>query len=316
MVDVLVVGAINWDINLFVKAFPRPGEEMVVEKITRVPGGKAGNVAVAAARLLGPDRVAIVSSLGDDQIAKQQVEIFRSEGVVTDGILHRTGIESGQAYIVIDSSGENIIHTYFGANATTSGTDFQYPRLARLVESAKITTVMDPPADATDKITRIAAASKRVVAWDPGVRAKLGPDTLRAILQRVSYLVVNEVETEYLTGTTDPDVASEQLLRENPGLHVVLKRGKEGCVLQTTSGARKFSSVDLEGLEMKVVNTVGCGDAFLGAFVAAKAEGKPDDEAIQWANAAGAFKATKMETRGSPRRKELDEFLAAINNLR
>jgi sugar/nucleoside kinase (ribokinase family) len=148
------------------------------------------------------------------------------------------------------------------------------------------------------------------------VRAKLGPDTLRAILQRVSYLVVNEVETEYLTGTTDPDAASEQLLRENPGLRVVLKRGKEGCVLRTTSGARKYPGVDLESLGMKVVNTVGCGDAFLGAFVAARAEGKPDDEAIQWANAAGAFKATRMETRGSPRRKELNEFLAAINNLR
>jgi ribokinase len=65
----------------------------------------------------------------------------------------------------------------------------------------------------------------------------------------------------------------------------------------------------LERLGLKVVNTVGCGDAFLGAFVAAKSEGKSDEEAIVWANAAGSFKATRMETRGSPKRNELDDIM-------
>ena len=47
-----VIGALNWDINLFVKHIPKPGEEVVVTRIDRVPGGKGGNVAVAAARIL------------------------------------------------------------------------------------------------------------------------------------------------------------------------------------------------------------------------------------------------------------------------
>ena len=53
MVKVVVVGTINWDINLFVKRFAAVGEEVPVERVERVPGGKGANVAVAAARLLG-----------------------------------------------------------------------------------------------------------------------------------------------------------------------------------------------------------------------------------------------------------------------
>jgi sugar/nucleoside kinase (ribokinase family) len=30
LIKVVVAGAINWDINLFVQRFPRPGEEMPV----------------------------------------------------------------------------------------------------------------------------------------------------------------------------------------------------------------------------------------------------------------------------------------------
>lgn len=63
---------------------------------------------------------------------------------------------------------------------------------------------------------------------------------------------------------------------------------------------------------MKTVNTVGCGDAFLGVFAAYKAEGLSDEEALRRANAAGAYKATRRETRGSPARKQLEKFLSML----
>jgi len=81
-----VIGAVNWDVTLFVKKLPRAGEETAVERLTRVPGGKAGNVAVAAARLLGPNQAAILGSLGKDSIASEQVRIFHEEGVITTGL--------------------------------------------------------------------------------------------------------------------------------------------------------------------------------------------------------------------------------------
>jgi len=64
--ELLVTGALNWDINLFVKRLAQPGEEVVVERIERVPGGKGGNVSVAAAKLLGPGKVALMACVGND----------------------------------------------------------------------------------------------------------------------------------------------------------------------------------------------------------------------------------------------------------
>ena len=76
-------------------------------------------------------------------------------------------------------------------------------------------------------------------------------------------------------------------------------------------GAKKevLPSLDLAGHGLKVVNTVGCGDAFLGAFVAALSEGLSELEALKWGNCAGGLKATKFETRGSPNRETLVRYL-------
>ena len=67
--------------------------------------------------------------------------------------------------------------------------------------------------------------------------------------------------------------------------------------------------VNLEELGLKVVNTVGCGDSFLGAFAASKAQGLDDIESLERANLAGALKATQPETRGSPGMEMFKRYL-------
>jgi len=111
--ELLVTGALNWDINLFVKHLPKPGEEVVVEKIERVPGGKGGNVSVAAARILGPGRVALTACVGKDDVGRKQISVLRDDGVDTSGIQVLDHVESGQAYITVDDNGTNVIETHF-----------------------------------------------------------------------------------------------------------------------------------------------------------------------------------------------------------
>jgi sugar/nucleoside kinase (ribokinase family) len=65
----------------------------------------------------------------------------------------------------------------------------------------------------------------------------------------------------------------------------------------------------LERLGRRVVDTVGCGDAFIGAFAANKVKGQEDEEALRRGCAAGSFKATRKETQGSPTSYELDQIL-------
>jgi len=309
LVDVVVAGAINWDINLFVHKFPQPGGETPVLRITRVAGGKAGNVAVATARLLGPRRVAIIGALGKDSIGDEQNRLLSEEGVDTSTIIVKPDVESGQAYIVIEDSGENKIHTHFGANAILAPDDILSGTLRKSIQSAKIVTISDPPEETIDTIVGIAHAVGTMIAWDPGVRSGAGMERLRPILAQTDYLFLNEVEVEYMTGTRDQLEATKQLSKISPHLALVMKAGKEGCTMFREGNITRVSGVDLQKHGLRVVNTVGCGDAFLGAFSAAKAMKLSDEEALDWANWAGALKATKPETRGGPTLEELQTWM-------
>jgi len=308
----VVIGAINWDINLFIKKFPREGEEVVVKHILRVPGGKAGNVAVAAARLLGSNQSAIFGGLGKDSVATDQVKIFEKEGVIVSGLKFTDQTESGQAYIIVDELGENIIHTHQGANMAFTPDDLDDPTRKQLVSDSSVVTIMDPPFDTAIKLAIQSKRLSKTVVWDPGVKSELGLEKVSEILENVDYVMANESEILNLTGTQTYEKAANLMRKANGRLKLVAKLGADGCIL---FGPDKFvtcNALNIEALGMKVVNTVGCGDAFLGAFVAALSEGQSDYEALKWGNCAGGLKATRSETRGSPDRATLMRHLASF----
>ena len=63
--------------------------------------------------------------------------------------------------------------------------------------------------------------------------------------------------------------------------------------------------------KVQPVDTVAAGDAFNGGFAAALALGKPLQEVLQWANAAGALSTTKAGAQPSmPTKDELLAFIA------
>ena len=312
MTKLVVMGAINWDVNFFVDEFPKIGEEVPVLEITRVPGGKGANASVAAARILGPNEVALIGGLGKDEIGKRQLSILTEEGLVISGMKLCEKVESGQAYIVIDKRGRNVIHTYFGANLELRPEDFEDEIRKRIVEDSQIIVIIEPPFEAIDTITARAEELGKIVIWDTGVRSKIGFKALERILQRIDYLLLNEVEYENLFGTVFSWDAAWTLPIPSERLKVVVKLGERGAALVSRKRKNRVEGIKLEELGLKVVNTVGCGDAFLGALASYKSLGYSDEESLRMANFAGAFKATRAETRGSPTKKELEELARKV----
>ncbi len=317
MAELVCCGAINWDINLFSERLPRTGEEVTVHEIRRVSGGTAANVAVAAARILGPGRVAFIGALGDDDIAERQLDILEGEGVDASGVVRAKGLESGQAYITIGSRGENEIHTYFGANMRLTRQRLEEPARLSLIRGARVAVLMDPPLEAAEGFAGLCRANDVTVLWDPGVYAELGVEALSHVMKDVDYFILNHLEFENLLGTSDPEQVGRLLSAEKRGIKAIIKRGGDGCTL---CGGGKgatihIGAVPLERLGLQVVNTVGCGDAFIGAFAAAKVEGMSDIDALRRGCAAGSFKATRMETRGGPTEEELEEMLRRWEEL-
>jgi sulfofructose kinase len=66
------------------------------------------------------------------------------------------------------------------------------------------------------------------------------------------------------------------------------------------------------GFDVTVVDTLGAGDVWHGAFALALAEGRAEAAAVRFASAAAALKVQRSGGRsGAPVRAELDSFLAA-----
>ncbi|HJN93521.1 MAG TPA: PfkB family carbohydrate kinase, partial [Dehalococcoidia bacterium] len=80
--DIVVLGGLNLDFIFKADRLPQPGETVIGDAFDTTPGGKAGNQAVAAARLLGvPNQVQMVGRLGDDWMGVELRRALDESGV-------------------------------------------------------------------------------------------------------------------------------------------------------------------------------------------------------------------------------------------
>ena len=97
---------------------------------------------------------------------------------------------------------------------------------------------------------------------------------------------------------------------------MVAPLGQAGCVIAKGGVTTRVEGVNLAQLGLRAVNSTGSGDALLGVFASYILRGSSPPEAVAWANLAGALKATRFETRGSPTRKELEATMNRIESPR
>ena len=312
----VVLGAINWDTTVFVRKFAESGEEVPANSVEESPGGKGANTAVAAARILGPNNVAIVGALGNDSTSVSLRRSLRAEGVTDTGVANVRGTPSGRAYIVVDGHGGKVIHTLFGANEKLRPDHLRSSGANRALSSARTVLVMDVPIAVALSAARKAKEVGAYVIYSPGVRSSLGVKALEEVLGLADVLVIDRSELSNLSGPRDPAGAASNLHLMFPGLTVVATLGPLGCVVVLHGNRSVLPGVDLADLGLKAVNSTGSGDAFLGAFTSYRMLGRPYLEAAQLGNLAGALKATKSETRGSPTRAELEKTREALRRVK
>jgi ribokinase len=309
MANLVVCGAINWDISCFVERLPVPGEEVTIKHITRVSGGTGGNVAVAAARILGAKEVALIGALGKDEIARQQIAALEDEGVVTEGIDHIAGEESGQAYILIDQTGQNVIASHLGANAKLGLAHLNKAQVKQQLQECRGIVLTDPHLEVAKELITLARRRDVPVLWDPGILIGPNREALQSLAREAEVLFLNETEASALLGTDELNKSLQKLKELGFGNHAVLKLGAQGAaMLEPASGTvTRIPALPLKKLGLNVINTVGCGDVFAGVFTAYHIMGSSLAQSLIMASAAASLNATKPETRGSPNRASLEE---------
>jgi ribokinase len=288
---VTVLGSLNTDISLLVPHLPEPGETVLASAAaTFGAGGKGANQAVAAARLGAA--VSMVGCCGDDEFGARLRAGLAAEGVGVTGLRAVPGVASGLALITVDPAGENSIAVAAGANGLAGGAEvaaaFAQP-CDVLVLSAEI------PAGV------LGAALRRARAGGVATVLNLAPVPEGAaglLAECPDWLVVNAQEAAILAGRhPDARPADEVALGRDGaaalaaglgGGQVVVTLGAAGAVLAGPSG-----TAAVPGFQVTAVDTVGAGDAFVGALAVALASGLDPAAAVTAACAAGAAAATR-----------------------
>jgi ribokinase len=300
---VTVVGSLNMDLVARTPRIPQPGETIIGGDFHTVPGGKGANQAVAAARLGA--QVSMVGRVGRDAFAGPLLDNLAAAGVDHAFVMQDLEAATGVALIVVDDAGQNSIVVASGANMRLSPADVDAAEAA--VAAADVLLLqLESPLDTVIRAAQMARAHQVTVILNPAPARSLPV----ALLSLVDVLVPNESETALLTNMpvsdrADTEVAAKALRELGVGT-VILTLGERGALLAREGGTALFPAFDVTP-----VDTTAAGDAFVGGFAVALAEGRSLAEAVRWGNAAGALATTRLGAQTSlPTRQALERLLA------
>ena len=300
---VTVAGSLNMDLVARVLRMPQPGETIIGGDFHNVPGGKGANQAVAAARL-GAD-VSMVGRVGQDGFADALLEALKADGIDHSHVILDPEAATGVALIVVDDAGQNSIVVVSGANGRFSPSDVDAAEDV-IADADVLLLQLESPVETVNRATQVARAHDVRVILNPAPAQEL-PETL---LAGIDVLVPNESETALLSGMPVEDVsqaeeAAAALLELGVGT-VILTLGGRGALLAQGVGAEHVPAFAVEP-----VDTTAAGDAFVGGFAVALAEGRRMAEAVRWGNAAGALATTKIGAQPSlPTRQAVERLLS------
>jgi 5-dehydro-2-deoxygluconokinase len=296
--DVITTGRVG--VDLYPQQIGVPLAQ--VETFAKYLGGTATNVAVQAARL--GSRSAVVTKVGDDGFGPFVRDALTRFGVDarwvgTDPDL-RTPIVFCEVhppdnfpllfYREPKAPDMNLLPEDFDRAAvreaslfwiTGSGLSDEPSRstlLQLLRERSRDRRDGSPPMTVLD-------LDYRPMFWSSAAEASR---CMREALPHVTIAVGNETEVEVAVGERDPREAAARLL--DTGLELaVVKRGGEGVLAATPD-----SVIELPPVRLEIVNGLGAGDAFGGAFAHALVHGWTLAAALELANAAGALAASRL----------------------
>jgi sugar/nucleoside kinase (ribokinase family) len=107
-------------------------------------------------------------------------------------------------------------------------------------------------------------------------------------MEHVDYLFPNEEQAVALTGAGDWQDAARALLERGVRC-VVVTRGGAGAAIVTPDGVELVPAVEID-----VVDTTGCGDAFVAGFIRGLSLGRAPREAALVGAAAASLVATGL----------------------
>lgn len=280
---ILNFGSLNLDYVYNVDHLVRPGETISSKKREVFAGGKGLNQSLALARS-GVEiyHAGAVGKLDGGVL----IEILKKNQVNTDFIRQIDGISTGHAIIQVDSSGQNCILLYGGANQMITLEQVD-TTLEGFIKGDFL--ILQNEINMLDYIVEEAHKKGLNIVLNP---SPIDENIFKLNLKHIDYFILNEIEG------ADISKENENLLEvlgdKYPSAKIVLTLGEKGV---------KFKDGDLileHGIfDVPVVDTTGAGDTFTGYFLGSLVQGYSYMEALRLASLASAIAVSRRGAESS-----------------
>ncbi|WP_313637712.1 PfkB family carbohydrate kinase [Paenibacillus sp. FSL K6-0276] len=272
---ILVIGAAVVDVIIQLDKLPKTAEDVMAEHKETVVGGCAYNVSNILNQLhVNYNLFAPVGKGSYGDIVKAQLQ---KDGVPV--LLEDASGDNGWNLSIVERDGERTFITIPGIEIRWDASWFETLDL----ESYDYIYVSGYELEGTSGPVILDALSRRKstgkIVFDPGPRGEfLETSILERIFSMGTIVHANESEIKAIMRENDAKEAAANLVRRT-GEAVIVTLGGEGT-LYCSPDEKGFA----ETKPVKVVDTIGAGDAHTGAFIAGLARGYSLQQACELGN--------------------------------
>lgn len=271
------IGSSNIDYVYQMEHFIQPGETLGCAQLSIGCGGKGLNQSIALAR--AGAEVYHAGLIGrEGAFLREKME---EAGVNVEFVRYGEGA-NGHAIIQVDKTGQNCIILYGGTNH-----QFTHALVDEVLShfAAGDIVVLQNEINEIPYIIDQAHEKGLRIAFNA---APIGEEVLRYPIEKLDWLIVNEIEGGALAGQTEPEKILDALHARYPSVRLLLTLGTDGCVYRDQN-----EIVRVPACRVRAVDTTAAGDTFIGFFLRAVADGREVADCLKLATVASAIAVTR-----------------------
>jgi len=276
MTSVLVVGMATVDFLFEVDAMPVRAEKYIARDAQIIGGGGAANAACAIAKLGGTALLA--ARVGEDTIGKLIIEDLKQHSVDCSLLVATDSASSSFSSVLLDSHGERQIVNYRGCDLSED---------VSAIEQSNPSAVLADTRWASGTIAAMKLARDKGI---PGVLDAEAPCDPEAMVL-ASHIAFSRQGLESLAGNlnsvSDIEAALREVAKSYP-VWLAMTDGQNGVYLLSNG---EFSHQPASRVD--VLDTLGAGDVWHGAFTYWLGCGNREMESVSFANAAATLKCSR-----------------------
>lgn len=279
MGTLLFIGSAVADVVVRIPHLPVTGGDLHVSDQHVSLGGCACN-AYLAARGLGLAECTLFAPVGGGVWGDWVERALAERGI--SSAAPRVNAQNGCCYCLVEDTGERTFLSHHGAEYRFAREWFNRVDTAAY-DGVYLCGLEVEEATGPEIIAALESRPPQRLYFAPGPRlTRISPALMARVLALHPVLHLNQEEAASFTRTDDV-AASAEMLYHLTGSEVVITLGADGAYLHAADDCGI-----VPGIPTQVVDTIGAGDAHVGALMAAQAAGRSLREAVTLANRVSA----------------------------